>query len=161
MADIAAAATVTKPILYRTVGDKEALTSALSEVLIDRINDTVASERGHATEPRAEFEGAIRGYLTAIDADRNLFLFVNGGSQDTDVVRRLVDRSARDLIAQLTAARVAANRDPAAARTWAYAIVGAFQMVTLMWLRDDYCELDTIADDLTQLLWPGLITVGE
>lgn len=161
MADIAAAATVTKPILYRTIGDRDALTSALSEILIDRVDAAVLAERRHATDLRSEFEAAVRGYLTAIDTDRNLFLFVNGGNQDTDMVRRLVDRSSQQPIELFTAARVAANRDTAAARTWGYAIVGAFQLVALMWLRDDYCDVDTVADDLTHLLWPGVSTAGD
>ena len=156
MAEIAAGATVTKPILYRAVGDREALTFALSEMLVDRIHEAVEAERVGARDPRAQFEGAVRGYLSAVDADRNLFLFVNGGSQDTDVVRRLVDRSSDLLVHQFAGA----GRDPAAAKTWAYAIVGAFQIVTLMWLRDDYCDLDTVTDDLTQLLWPGVATAG-
>lgn len=160
MAEIAAEATVTKPILYRTIGDREALTLALSEQLIDRINSAVESERRGGQDPRAEFEAAIRSYLSAVEADRNLFLFVNGG-QDTEVVRRLADRSATQMIELFTAARLAAGRDPVAGRTWAYAIVGAFQMVTLMWLRDEYCDIDAVADDLTQLLWPGVATVGD
>ncbi|MCH9838079.1 MAG: TetR family transcriptional regulator [Ilumatobacter sp.] len=161
MAEIAAAATVTKPILYRAVGDRRALTFALSEVLVDRINIAVEERRVNATDPRAQFEGAVRGYLSAVDADRNLFLFVNGGSQDTDVIRGLIDRSAAQLIELFATARSAAGRDPIAARTWAYAIVGAFQVVTLMWLRDAYCDLDTVADDLTLLLWPGVATAGS
>ena len=161
MAEIAAGATVTKPVLYRAVGDRQALTFALSEVLVDRINTAVEAQRVNAADPRAQFEGAVRGYLSAVDADRNLFLFVNGGSQDTDVIRGLVDRSAGLLIELFASARADAGRDPAAARTWAYAIVGAFQVVTLMWLRDDYCDIDTVADDLTQLLWPGVATAGD
>jgi AcrR family transcriptional regulator len=161
MAEIAAEATVTKPILYRAVGDRRALTFALSEMLIDRINTAVATQRAGQVDPRSEFEAAVRGYLAAIDVDRNLFLFVNGGSQDTEVIRELVDRSAVQLIDLFTAARVGASRDAAAAKTWAYAIVGAFQVVTLMWLRDDYCDLDTVVADLTQLLWPGVATAGD
>ena len=98
MAEIAAEATVTKPILYRTVGDRQALTFALSEMLIDRINAAVDAQRAAEVDPRAEFEAAVRGYLSAIDTDRNLFLFVNGGSQDTEVIRGLVDRSSAQLI---------------------------------------------------------------
>jgi AcrR family transcriptional regulator len=161
MAEIAAAATVTKPILYRSVGDRQALTFALSEMLVDRINTAVEEQRANATDPRAQFEGAVRGYLSAVVADRNLFLFVNGGSQDTDVMRGLVDRSAAQLIELFATARSDAGRDPAAAKTWAYAIVGAFQVVALMWLRDDYCDIDTVADDLTLLLWPGVETAGD
>lgn len=161
MVDIAAAATVTKPILYRTIGDKEALTNALSEMLIDRVNAAVGERLGSGGgEPRDEFRSAVRGYLSAIDADRNLFLFVNSGSHDTGVVQRLVDRSAQQLIESFTVSRDAGGLDDAAARTWSYAIIGAFQIVSLMWLRDDYCEIDTLADDLTQLLWPGVSSVG-
>ncbi len=161
MADIAAEATVTKPILYRTVGDREALTNALAETLIDRIDEAVNAERPVGSDPRSDFESAVRGYLTAIHADRNLFLFINGGGQETETVRRLVDRSSRQMIEQFTAARVASGRDTAAARTWAYAIVGAFQVVALMWLRDDYCDIDTVTADLTQLLWPGVSSAAD
>ena len=41
MQEIAAAATVTKPILYRTVGDRAALVNALSETMIDRISTAI------------------------------------------------------------------------------------------------------------------------
>ena len=161
MEEIAAGATVTKPILYRAVGDRKALTFALAELLVDRIDAAVEARRVGEDDPRGSFEAAVRGYLSVVDADRNLYLFVNGGSQDTEVIRGLVDRSSAQLIELFASARVDAGRDPAAGRTWAYAIVGAFQMVTLMWLRDDYCDIDTVADDLTQLLWPGVATAGD
>ncbi len=155
MEDIAAEATVSKPILYRTIGDRAALVVALSEWMIDQITAeiTVALE-GH-TEPRTLFEAAVRGYLAAVDTNRPLFLFVNAGGQPTDQLRRLVDRSAQLMIA-LFEASPALAADPVATRTWAYSILGSFQIVTVMWLDDDYCELDTLAADLTQLLWPGI-----
>lgn len=152
MADIAAAATVTKPILYRTIGDREALTNALSETLIDRVNAAVNVRLRTGNDPRDDFHGAVSGYLAAIAADRNLFLFVNGGNHDTEVVQRLVERSAQQLIDLFTAA----GHDDAASHTWSHAIVGAFQIVALMWIRDAYCDLDTLADNLTDLLWPGV-----
>lgn len=160
MAEIASEATVTKPIVYRTIGDREALTLALSEQLIDRINAAVEAERSEGSDPREEFVAAIRAYLRTVVADRNLFLFVYGG-QEAEVVHQLVDRSSAQMIELFSAARTAAGRDPVAANTWAHAIVGALQMVTLMWLRDQYCDIDTVADDLTQLLWPGVATVGD
>lgn len=160
MTEIAAEATVTKPILYRTVGDRAALTLALAERLVDRINAAVEAERSTGIDERGEFEAAIRAYLRTVDADRNLFLFVYGG-QDAGVVQQLVHRSSTQMVELFTAARTAAGRDPAAASTWAHAILGAFQMVTLMWLRDPYCDIETVADDLTQLLWPGVATAGD
>jgi len=74
--------------------------------------------------------------------------------------RRLVERSAQLMIA-LFAASPGRASGGVASRTWAYSILGAFQMVTVMWLDDDYCELDTLAADLTRLLWPGIERLGK
>lgn len=161
MAELAAAATVSKPILYRTVGDRDALVLALSEALVDRIDAAVDAATAAAASRQGEFAAAVRGYLAAVDVDRNLFLFVNAGGQHTEQLRRLVDRSAAQMIEQFDAMREVRGQDPTAARTWAHAIVGAFQISTMMWLRDEYCDIDTLADQLTQLLWPGLDLVAQ
>jgi len=161
MEDIAAEAGVSKPILYRTVGDKAALVTALSEFLVDRIDVAVRGATISATDGRSGFEMAVRGYLGAVDTDRNIYLFVNAGDQSTEQLRRLVDRSAQQLLELFTAARVQAGLDRAAARTWAYAVIGAFQTVTTMWLGDEYCDLDTVAQNLTHLLWPGVAAAGD
>ena len=161
MAELAAAATVSKPILYRTVGDRDALVFALSEALVDRISIAVDAATEAAPSPHGEFAAAVRGYLAAVDVDRNLFLFVNAGGHHTDQLRRLVDRSAAQMIEQFDAMHTVRGKDPAAARTWAHAIVGALQISTMMWLRDEYCDIDTLADQLTQLIWPGIRDLAQ
>ena len=158
MEQIAAAATVTKPILYRTVGDRAALVNALSEAMIDRIAAAIGNALTGHIQPREQFEAAVRGYLGAIDADRNLFLFVNTGRQETNELRRLVDRSATLMIELFSAAP--GLQTPTMVRTWAYSILGAFQVVTVMWLGSDYSDRDTIAADLTTLLWTGIELAG-
>ena len=156
MDDIAAGASVTKPILYRTIGDRAALVEALSESLIDQIDRSVNTASVSVTDPVASFEAAIRGYLMAVDADRNLFLFVNSASPGTEPYRRLVDRSAASMVSVFSTARGSVGLDPGGATTWAWAIVGALQMVTTMWLRDDDRDLDALVRDVSQLLWSGL-----
>ena len=156
MDDIAAGASVTKPILYRTIGDRAALVEALSESLIDQIDRSVSTATVSASDPVASFEAAIRGYVVAVDADRNLFLFVNSAPPGTEQFRRLVDRSAASMATVFSAARANVGLDPGGATTWAWAIVGALQMVTTMWLREDDRDLDALVSDLSQLLWSGL-----
>ena len=156
MDDIAAGASVTKPILYRTIGDKAALAGALSETLIDHIDRSVTIASASASDPVASFEAAIRGYVTAIDGDRNLFLFVNSSPPGTEPFRRLVDRSAASMISVFRTARANVGLDPDGAKTWAWAIIGALQIVTTMWLRDDDRDLDALVRDVSQLLWSGL-----
>jgi AcrR family transcriptional regulator len=156
MDDIAAGASVTKPILYRTIGDKAALVAALSESLIDQIDRSVNTATGSATDPVAAFEAAIRGYVVAVEADRNVFLFVNSAAPGTDQFRRLVDRSAAAMVTVFSGARANVGLDADGARTWAWAIVGALQVVTTMWLRDEARDLDDVVRDVSQLLWSGL-----
>jgi len=156
MDDIAAGASVTKPILYRTIGDKAALVAALSESLIDQIDRSVNTATGSATDPVAAFEAAIRGYVVAVEADRNVFLFVNSAAPGTDQFRRLVDRSAAAMVTVFSGARASVGLDADGARTWAWAIVGALQVVTTMWLRDEARDLDDVVRDVSQLLWSGL-----
>ena len=141
--------------------DAAALVNALSESMIDRITTAIDDALTGHTEPRAQFEAAVRGYLSAVDADRNLFLFlfVNTGRQDLDELRRLVDRSATLMINLFSEAP--GLQEPAMARTWAYSILGAFQIVTVMWLGSDYSDRDTVAADLTALLWPGIEIAGR
>jgi AcrR family transcriptional regulator len=156
MDDIAAAANVGKPVLYRTIGDKNALVAALSERFVDRLDATVAHAASTSARGRARFEAAVRATLETIDTDRNLFLFVNTGGPGTDSFRRLVDRSAHRMVEQFTASRTAAGLDPLPARTWAHAMVGAVQVIGVMWLRDGDGDLDDVAEHLTTLMWPGL-----
>jgi len=156
MDEIAAGASVTKPILYRTIGDRAALIAALSETLIDQIDRSVNTATDSETDPATGFAAAIRGYVAAVEADRNIFLFVNSAALGTDQFRRLVDRSAASMVPVFSTARARVDLEPDGATTWAWAIVGALQVVTTMWLRDQEGDLDALARDVSQLLWSGL-----
>jgi AcrR family transcriptional regulator len=160
MDDIAAAAGVSKPIVYRNIGDKDALVAALAERFVDQLDEAVERSTRGGDGGRATFVASMRAALEVIDADRHLFLFVTAGGPGTESVRLLIDRSSSRMIEQFSEMRSASGLDPLPARTWAYATVGAIQIVATMWLRDGYGNRDDIADHLTQLMWPGL-TAGN
>lgn len=159
--DIAAEAGVSKPTLYRTIGDKAALVDALTELLIDAMNAAVRTATATTTAPRNAFEAAVRAHLTAVEADRNLYLFVNLSDRSSAQLERLIDRSASPAREVFSAARRAAGLPEAAARTWAYAVTGAFQTVTTMWLANGCRDRDRVARELTELLWDGIAAVGD
>ena len=156
MDDIAAAAGVSKPIVYRNIGDKDALVAALATMFVDRLNEAVERSTASGTRGRSTFAASMRATFEVIDEDRNLFLFVTAGGPGTESVRLLIDRSSSRMIQQFSALRTAAGLDPRPARTWAYATVGAIQVAAMMWLRDGYGDRDEVADHITQLMWPGL-----
>jgi AcrR family transcriptional regulator len=156
MDDVAAAAGVSKPIVYRDIGDKDALVAALAARFVDQLNEAVERSTVQGAEGRETFVASMRAALEVIDEERNLFLFVTAGGPGTESVRLLIDRSSSRMIEQFSEMRTASGLDPLPARTWAYATVGAIQIVATMWLRDGYGNRDDIADHLTQLMWPGL-----
>lgn len=155
---IAGEAAVTKPILYRTVGDKDAVATALAEMFVDRINAAGAQAIAGAVDGRDALRRLIGSFIQVVESDRNLFLFVTDAGSNEDrvgLVLRLADRSAQPIARDLAARRVAPV-DPAVALTWAYGLIGTLHFVTLWWLRDQTCSSTEIADHLTELLWSGI-----
>ena len=158
MEAIAAAAGVTKPILYRGIGDREALVAALAERFVDRINAVVEAAVVGASGPHEALRRFASAYLGAVDTERNLYTFITssptGGRGDQAL--HLADRSVLQMAAQLGAQRQAQGLDPAAATPWAYAIVGMMHIVTLWWMRDATISREDLAEHLADLLWAGL-----
>jgi AcrR family transcriptional regulator len=158
---IAAAAGVTKPVLFAHVGDRRALVDALAERLLARIEKAVASALAAGAEGRDALERLIEAQLATVGADRNLYAFVNGaGSGDTNLTSTLAfaQRSAAPLVAGIAATRRSRGLDASVGEPWGHAVIGALHMVSLWWLAEPRRELDAprLAAQLTELLWDGL-----
>ncbi len=158
---IAAAAGVTKPTLYRGVGDRDALIYALAERLTERMASDVGARVARADGPRDGLQRLVRGYLEHAAAERNLYLYVSAGAGGDDRLRQsllLADGSARRFAEGIAAHRARRGADPSVATVWSYGLVGALHYVTLWWLRDPSVEARDVTNQLTALLWPGLDT---
>ncbi len=156
---IAAEADVSKPILYRQVGDRNALVNALAVRLVERMTGQVERLVARAQTPHDALRRLVRGYLKRAAADRNLYVYVTVNGSGADPVRQsllLADATAERLAAGIAAQRSAQGADPSVAHTWAYALIGALHHVTLAWLRDGATHVERVADQLTALLWSGV-----
>jgi AcrR family transcriptional regulator len=156
---IAAEAGVTKPILYRGVGDKDALVQALAERLVTRMTAEVSAMVAQADTPRARLARLVGGYLQSASLDRHIYLFVTAGGRSDDRVRQallLADRTAHGFAEGIAASRTAQGADPGVAMAWAYGLIGALHFVTLWWLRDATTDTARVAEQITALLWSGL-----
>ena len=158
MEAIAAEAAVTKPTLYREVGDKDAVVQALAERFVDRIIEAVGEAVARATEPRAQLRALVAAYLEVVERDRPLYLYVTAGGSSDDRLRQalhLADRSATPIAEQLAAQRTASGADPSVAVVWSYGLIGMLHYVTLWWLREPVVDRDRLADQVTELMWSG------
>lgn len=156
---IATAAGVTKPILYRGVGDRYALVNALAERLAARMADHVTRLVAQATSAPDALRLLVGGYLDNAARDRHLYLYVTAGGASEDRVQQpllLADRTADQFAQRIAAYRAARGADPAVATVWAYGLIGALHFVTLWWLRDQATDIDVVIDRIAALLWSGV-----
>jgi AcrR family transcriptional regulator len=155
---IAAEAGVTKPILYRGVGDRDALVNALAVRLSTRMAEQVTRLVERAAGPRDALQCLVGGYLTHAADDRHLYLYVTAGGTSEDRVQQsllLADGAARLFAERIAAYRLARGADSSVATVWAYGLVGALHFVTLWWLRDGAIGSDEVTAQITELLWSG------
>lgn len=154
---IALEAGVTKPIVYARVGGRTELGNALAQRMADRITTAVAGAITDQPQGRESLVAFIRTNLETVAADRDLFLYVTGGTADESPMRALylAGRSAAPLAEQLAAWRTAQGLDPVVAIPWAYGIIGMLNLVSLWWIDEADRPAGELAEQLTELLWSG------
>ncbi len=172
MSDIAAAAGVTKPILYKHFGDKGGLYQALAERYLDQLLDLLratltAADEGPGAAPEDQLAGArhrihatIDAYLAFVAREKEVYAFlmhraVSERSEAhvtvADFIRRLGDEIAIILGEELRRYGV----DSGAAEPWAHGMVGMVYLAADRWLDRPTMPRERLVDYLTQLLWNG------
>lgn len=156
---IAIAAGVTKPTLYREVGDRDALVNALAQRLAIRMAEATTSLVAQASTPQEGLRNLVAGYLDLAARDRHLYLYVTAGGVADDRLQQsllLADGAASQFAEPIAAYRSARGEDPTVATVWSYGLLGAMHFITLWWLRDQAVDIELVIDQITVLLWSGM-----
>ena len=165
MDDVAAAAGVTKPVLYQHFGSKRALYAELLDAVGSQLMGVIAKAAADADGPHRQVEAGFRAYFRHVQDNEGAFglLFGGGTKRDPGFAEqvRLVERA----IAELIATFIAADLPPAQTLTLAHGIVGMAEATCRHWLRaraegETTASADQLADQLTELAWAGLRGVG-
>jgi AcrR family transcriptional regulator len=160
---IAFEAGVTKPVVYARVGGRAALSNALAERLAMRLVAAAGAEMdSNGSLDRTTLAAFFRSSLEMIGAHSELFLYVTRGATEDAPERRLylAGKSAGPLAVLLSQWRVRNGHDGAVALPWAYAIIGMLNLVSLWWIEEHDRPADVLADQLAELVWPGLDAGG-
>lgn len=161
MEDVAVAAGVTKPVLYRHFADKADLYLALgqrgTELLFSRLVPAINSEL--APVPRIRM--ALHAFFGVIEEHPNLYRLLARGSftekaVDADVVAEDKELIATALTALLGDYMRMFNMDSGAAEPWAYGIVGMVQNTGEWWLERRSMSRDSVVEYLTQIIWAAI-----
>ena len=155
---IAREAGVTKPIVYARVGKRTEVSDALAQRLADRLTEAAAAAMQTCRPGRAQLVALIRTTLGTLSTHRELFLFVSGGASEEMPQRTLflAGQSAKPMADQIASWRTKVGLDPSVASAWAYGVVGLLNMVSLWWITESDEQAGEVAEQLADLLWPGL-----
>jgi AcrR family transcriptional regulator len=160
MDQVAAAAGVSKPVLYRYFDDKAQLWVAVSEHISAIVVDAVAPAVERVREERDLIEATIDAYLRCIEAQPQLYRFVMGHA-GIPGVHQLIAGSSRQIatgLAQVIGDRLRAlGLDAGPAEPWAYGLVGFVQSVGDWWMTHGRpIRRAALTEYLTTLLWSGI-----
>ncbi len=156
LGEIAAAAGVSKPVLYRYFSDKDDLLAATTHWVADRIVGAVTEVlRTPGLAPREAVARAVGAYLAEVEEHRNVFLLAvrhhtqgvdgsvaDGKSAAAGVLTRALDR-----------ALSAAGADTGGAEPWAHAVVGVSISMAEWWLERGTVGRDVVEEHLTAFIW--------
>jgi AcrR family transcriptional regulator len=160
MEAIAAAAGVTKPILYRHFGHRDGLTSALAARFAEDLRARLQRALGREGGPREVLLATIDAYVGFIESDPQLYRFLvrHALRQEWDGERLsgFIRQVGADIAVVLGEQLRAAGRDSGAAEPWAYGIVGLVHMAGDWWLERRAMPRARVVTYLTDLLWSGL-----
>jgi AcrR family transcriptional regulator len=161
MEDVAVAAGVTKPVLYRHFEDKADLYVALgqrgTEILFSRLVPAINAEL--APVPRIRM--ALNAFFTVIEEHPNLYRLLARGPftekpADADFVAEDKELIATALTALLGDYMRMLGMDSGAAEPWAYGIVGMVQNTGEWWLERRSMSRDSVVEYLTQIIWAAI-----
>jgi AcrR family transcriptional regulator len=157
MTDIAEAAGITKPILYRHFGDRAGLAQALAARAVGRLSTSLGERLTADLPPRERMREAIGAFVSFTDEESALFTFlVRGAGPDEG----LADGIARQIATVLTTGLRQVGADSGPAELWSHAIIGAVFSGGRWWAARGVSSREQLVDDLTSLLWDGLTSTG-
>ncbi len=165
MADVAAAAGVTKPVLYRFISDKGDLAGALADRYVKRLQDILDVEPTEESDPRGMLDRTITAYLAFIESEPEIYEFLvqRAPVESPDVIEhlsRFTHRLAGKVTDVVTAELERFGRSTAGAEAFAHGMIGMVQAAGDWWLarrsEGEQMSRDQLARHLVRVLWTGL-----
>lgn len=160
VAEIAATAGITKPVLYRHFVDRADLQRAVGQHAAEMLLARMAPELDPSREPAQLIRGVIDAFLAGIEDEPQLWRFVVHHPIEREAGAEVVD-DARQQVARMLATIIgerlrAVGLDSGGAEAWAQGLVGMVQSAGDWWLERRTMSRAALTDYLTTLIWSGV-----
>ncbi|OLL75819.1 Transcriptional regulator, TetR family [Pseudonocardia sp. Ae168_Ps1] len=164
VAQIAAAAGITKPVLYRHFADRADLQRAVgehaAEMLMERISPVLAID----AEPIEHVAAVIDAFLGMIEDEPHLYRFVvsnpaepTAGAEVAEDVRGRIGAVLTTLFGERLRAE---GRDSGGAEVWAHGLIGMVQSAGDWWLDRRTMSREALTNYLSAIIWGGIAGVS-
>lgn len=158
VAEIAAVAGITKPVLYRHFVDRADLQRAVGQEAAAMLLGRMAPELRADREPAASVRAVIDAFLAGIEDEPELWRFVahHPIARGAGIIDDAREQIARLLHTVISDRLRAAGLDPGGAEAWAQGLVGMVQSAGDWWLERRTMSRAALTDHLTALIWGGM-----
>jgi AcrR family transcriptional regulator len=165
VAEIAAAAGITKPVLYRHFDDRSDLQSAVGQQAAANLMARIAPALQIDGDPPEVIHRIVDAFLSGIEDEPELWRFVVHHPIERAPGAEIVDDARAEIATMLTAVLAhqlrTAGRDTDRAAVWAHGLVGMVQSAGDWWLERRTMSRAALTDHLTAIIWSGLSAVLE
>jgi AcrR family transcriptional regulator len=159
MAQVAAVAGVSKPVLYRYFADKAQLWLAAGDYVAQQVVDAVVPAVAQVREERGFIAATVDAYLAEIESQPDLYRFLmrhSGLSGGHNLVAKASETVAAELARAIGDRLRAVGLDSGPAEPWAYGLVGFVTAVGDWWMsRGRPMSRAALTDYVATLMWQG------
>ena len=152
MDELASAAGITKPILYRHFGDRAGLYRAIAHAWLAEVQGRIDAVVADPVPPEELLRRMLRIYLQYIEDDHVLYRAILAEMPSGSDHNALVRGVGPTIAARLQSFDVPEPR----AAVLGQAIAGVVSVVGDWWVDNAQVTRDELLDDLVALLWSGL-----
>jgi AcrR family transcriptional regulator len=164
MAEIAAAAGVTKPVLYQHFSSKRDLYTAVLRDAGNQLQEAINEANDRAESPREQVELGFEAYVRFVQEDPNGFRLLFSSTSRRDEEWAAIGESVTNSIAETAAARIQVEgMSPSHRRVLARGLIGMAEGMMRYWHSGDVdgLDFDDLLADLQTLAWRGLRGLGN
>lgn len=164
MDKLAAAAGITKPILYDHFGDKAGLARAVAARVTGEILERTSAALHQDLEARALACAGIDSFLEFLEAEPALYRFLanaHGMAPDALPQRELVVTLAEVVGARIRDALEMAGGDVRLAAPWGYAVIGQVMVASEWWLATGALSRAELCEALADQALFGVVGAGH
>jgi AcrR family transcriptional regulator len=157
MTQIAAAAGVTKPILYRYFGDRDGLVLALADRFAADLMSELSAALRADVEPRAILVSTVDAYVGFIERDPSIYRFLVQHAHPDGELLGFMQHVGVQVAAVLGQQFRANGHDDGGAEPIAHGIVGMVHAAGHWWVERQTVSRSRLVEYLADLLWGGLV----